>query len=77
MATSADGFICSKDGGVDWLPSPDLNSPDDFGFSFLLNRVSTIVMGSKSFDQTLTFGDWAWKDKKTVVFTKKKYPENQ
>lgn len=70
IATSFDGFIADVEGGVDWLPAePD---PDDsVGFKDLLNRVSIIVMGRKSYEQILGFGDWAWNDKHTYVFTSK------
>ena len=70
IATSLDGFIADVEGGVDWLPhEPD---PDDsVGFKALLNRISIIVMGRKSYEQILGFGDWAWNDKQTYVFTSK------
>lgn len=42
-----------------------------FGYKRLMNRIDTIVMGSKSYKQILTFGDWAWPDKHTYVFTSK------
>lgn len=69
VATSRDGFIASGDGGVDWLPQyPD--PEDQTGFQKLLGRISTIVMGRRSFDQTLGFGPWAWPDKTTWVMTR-------
>ncbi len=70
IATSQDDFIADKDGGVDWLPQPT-DHDDDFGYKALLNRIGAIVMGSRSYLQILGFGDWAWGDKTTYVFTKK------
>lgn len=70
IATSEDGFIADKEGGVDWFPAPSEHS-DDCGYSLLLNRVQAIFMGSRSFDQILGFGEWAWSDKQTFVFSKK------
>ncbi len=68
IATSKDGFIADKDGGVDWLPTePDKN--DEHGYEALLLRISTIVMGRKSYEQIIGFGEWAWKDKTTYVFS--------
>lgn len=67
IVTSLDGFIADKDGGVDWLPQED--PQDIFGYETLLSRISTIVMGSRSYKQILTFGEWAWADKQTYVFT--------
>lgn len=74
IATSQDGFIADKNGGVDWLPGPgDCPDPnDEVGYKVLLNRVSTIVMGSRSYEQIVGFGDWAWGDKETFVFTSRK-----
>ena len=67
IATSQDGFIADKDGGVDWLPQSD--DHNEFGYEELLNRIQVIVMGSHSYKQILGFGDWAWSDKTTYVFT--------
>ena len=70
IATSFDGFIADVEGGVDWLPEEP--APDDsVGFKALLNRVSIIIMGRKSYEQILGFGVWAWNDKHTYVFTSK------
>ena len=69
IATSLDGFIADKEGGVDWLPHETEDPKDLVGFKALLNRISVIVMGSKSYKQILTFGQWAWPDKQTYVFT--------
>jgi dihydrofolate reductase len=70
IATSQDGFIADKNGGVDWLPHPsDDNSDDEFGYQALIDSISVIVMGSKSYKQILGFGDWAWQNKQTYVFT--------
>jgi len=68
IATSLDGFIADKEGGVDWLPHP---SDDDMGYNSLMARVKTVFMGSRSYEQILGFGDWAWPDKTTYVFTSK------
>lgn len=73
VATSKDGFIADAHGGVDWLPPPSetANDTDEFGYKALLARIKVIVMGRKSYEQILTFGDWAWNDKTTYVFTKR------
>lgn len=73
IATSVDGFIADQDGGVDWLPHPD-DPEDTMGFKALLDRTSTIVMGSRSYRQILGFGEWAWPDKQTYVFTRQSLP---
>lgn len=70
VATSEDGFIADKNGGVDWLPQPkDDGDLEAFGYKKLMKRIDTILMGSKSFKQIIGFGDWSWQDKQTYVFS--------
>ncbi len=72
IATSQDGFIADKNGGVDWLPHPkDDHELEAVGYKVLMQRIDTIVMGSKSFKQIIGFGDWAWVDKHSYVFSSK------
>lgn len=71
IATSLDGFIADKEGGVDWLPSPS-DVADDMGYKTLVKSIDTIIMGSRSYEQILTFGPWAWPGKLTYVFTTRK-----
>lgn len=70
IATSLDGFIADKEGGVDWLPHPN-DDADDMGYKALIDSIDTIIMGSRSYEQILTFGPWAWPEKSTYVFTSK------
>lgn len=72
IATSKDGFIADKDGGVHWLPHPkDDVELEAVGYKDLMSRIDTILMGSASYKQILGFGDWGWQDKQTYVFTSK------
>jgi dihydrofolate reductase len=70
IATSKDGFIADKNGGVDWLPHPkDNHDLEVVGYKNLMERIDTILMGSTSYKQIVGFGDWGWPDKQTYVFT--------
>jgi dihydrofolate reductase len=72
IATSKDGFIADKNGGVDWLPHPKNDHDlEVVGYKNLMERIDTILMGSASYKQIIGFGDWAWLDKQTYVFTSK------
>lgn len=72
IATSKDNFIADKNGSVDWLPSPEDDAElEDVGYNNLMSRIDTILMGSRSYKQILSFGEWRWSDKKTYVFTSK------
>ena len=60
IATSLDGFIADADGGIDWLmnvPNPD---DSDFGFNDFMQRVDGLIMGRKTYEQVLTFGEWIY-----------------
>lgn len=73
IATSADGFIADQDGGVDWLPHPNDDDLKESGYLSLMDRIDTILMGRRSYDQIVAFGDWSWKDKQTHVFTSSQF----
>lgn len=76
IATSNDGFIANVNGEVDWLPQPNNeNDLEIVGYKKLMDRIDVILMGSKSFKQIISFGDWAWTDKCTYVFSSS-YSEN-
>jgi dihydrofolate reductase len=61
IATSLDGYIADKDGGLDWLQS--IPNPDnlDFGWANFMERVDAVVMGRKTFDTVCGFDcDWPY-----------------
>lgn len=70
IATSEDGFIADKNGDVDWLPHPkDDHDLEVVGYIKLMQRIDTILMGSRSFKQIIGFGNWGWTNKHTYVFS--------
>lgn len=70
IATSEDGFIADKNGGVEWLPAPS-DEAEDFGYKEFYNSIDCLVMGSATYEQCLTFGPWPYPDKTTFVYTKR------
>lgn len=68
IATSTDGFIATKEGGIEWLmevPNPD-NS--DFGFNDFMESIDALVMGRKTYEKVLSFEcDWPYKKKVFVL----------
>jgi dihydrofolate reductase len=68
IATSADGFIATKDGGIDWLmeiPNPD-NS--DYGFAEFMDSIDALVMGRKTYEKVLSFDcEWPYSKKVFVL----------
>ncbi|MBS3052539.1 MAG: dihydrofolate reductase [Candidatus Aenigmarchaeota archaeon] len=71
IAISLDGFIARKDGRIDWL-SPFENSEEDYGYKEFYKNVDTVIMGNKTYKQTLSFSEFPFKDKKCYVFTRDK-----
>lgn len=61
IATSIDGYIADKDGGLDWLHS--VPNPDnvDMGFGPLMEKVDALVMGRNTLEMVLSFDvDWPY-----------------
>jgi dihydrofolate reductase len=53
IATSADGFIARKDGGVDWLDRPQ--TAGDYGMGKFYRSIDTILWGRKTYEMALGF----------------------
>lgn len=54
IATSADGFIARKDGGVDWLDRPTPKGVD-YGMAKFYESIDTILYGRKTYDTAVKF----------------------
>lgn len=65
IASSLDGYIADKNGGLDWLeivPNPE---NVDMGYNALIERVDAVVMGRKTFETVCNF-DCEWPYEKPV-----------
>ncbi len=76
IATSLDGFIAREDGGLDWLPGHEAadtgGEPDATGYQAFFSSVDALVMGRKSYETVLGFGDeWPYGDKPVLVVSGK------
>ena len=67
MAQSLDGFIADAAGGVDWLKPYD--GGDEFEYTAFIASIDTIVMGRRSYEQILPFGDWPYPNQRTIVLS--------
>jgi len=74
IACSLDGFIAREDGSIDWLTKYDNNPETDYGYSEFYSSIGTILMGRKTYEQVLSFGNWPYGDKKSYVFTRQNEP---
>lgn len=66
IATSLDGFIARKDGGLDWLPMDDV---EPHGYDEFFASVDAIVIGRKTFETVLGFPGWAYGKKPVIVLS--------
>lgn len=61
IATSIDGYIADKEGGLDWLHSVPNTDSIDMGFAALMEQVDALVMGRNTLDMVLSFDvDWPY-----------------
>ncbi len=67
IASSLDCYIAREDGGIDWL-----YTDADYGYAKFYDSIDTIIVGRKSYDQSLTLDEYPYKGKKVYVFTRKK-----
>jgi dihydrofolate reductase len=66
IAASADGYIATPDGGIDWLAAYDASR---YGYDEFIASVGAIVMGRATYDGILRNGDWPYPGKKAFVLT--------
>lgn len=50
IASSLDGYIADKDGGLDWLHSVPNPDHSDFGWADFMAGIDALVMGRTTFD---------------------------
>lgn len=65
IASSLDGFIARQDGSIDWL-----FTDADYGYSDFLKSVDTVLMGRKTYDKVLTFGQYRTRTRRTTYLVK-------
>jgi len=61
IATSLDGYIADKNGGIDWLHS--ISNPDnlDMGYGEFTSQIDALVMGRTTFETVCGFDmDWPY-----------------
>lgn len=61
IATSLDGFIADKNGGIDWLQSIPNPENIDMGYNKFTSSIDAIVMGRNTFETVCGFDiDWPY-----------------
>ncbi len=72
-ACSLDGFIAATDGSVGWLDQFSAEG-EDYGYAGFLAGVGSLVMGSRTYEQVLGFGEWPYADLPCFVATSRELP---
>lgn len=68
IGTSIDGYIANEDGTLEWLESTEVEG--DNGYSTLLERIDTVVMGKRTYDIVRGFDiDYPYTNLTNYVFS--------
>ncbi|MBP2031071.1 dihydrofolate reductase [Methanohalophilus levihalophilus] len=77
IAMSLDGYIARKNGDVDWLDGDGSEPNADIGYDEFYESVDAVIMGRKTYDQILTFGEYPYKGTKGYVYTSESRSNNE
>lgn len=66
VGTSLDGFIARADGELDFLPP---GGGESHGYDEFMATVDALVIGRKTFETVLAFGDWPYGQKPVFVLS--------
>lgn len=73
IASSIDGFIADRNGGIDWLhalPNPEM---DDMGYASFMEEIDALIMGRITFETICSF-DMEWPYSKPVFVLSNSLP---
>jgi len=61
IATSIDGYISDKNGGIDWLDTIPIPANIDMGYDKFMSQIDALVMGRITFETVCGFDiDWPY-----------------
>jgi len=66
IASSLDSYIARESGDIDWL-----FTNEDYGYAKFYDSIDTILVGRKTYDQSLKFDEYPYKGRKVYVFTRR------
>ncbi len=71
VASSLDGYIATPDGGIEWLKPFD-NPGEDYGYASFYASIDAVLVGRRTFEQSLSFPEWPYAGKPCWVFSRRK-----
>jgi dihydrofolate reductase len=71
VASSLDGYISKEYGDVSWLEELNV-SMEDAGYDEFYSTVDALVMGRKTYEMIVNFGQWPYGDKPVWVCSSRK-----
>ena len=69
IATSIDGYIARKDGGLDWLERDPIPG-EDYGFKKFIDSIDALVLGRNTYEVVSGFDEWPYKGKRVIVLSR-------
>lgn len=73
VASSIDGFLAPVDGSLDWL-APFSASGEDHGYAAFYAGIDALVVGARTYEQMLGFGEWPHQDRPVTVMSSRSLP---
>lgn len=70
VAASLDGYIAISDGGLEWL-APFEAKGEDYGYAEFYDSIDAVLLGSRTYEKSLTFGAWPFPGKPSWVFSRR------
>lgn len=68
VAASVDGFIARPDDALDWLTG-GVDSDEDYGYAEHMAGTDILVLGRRTFEKVLGFGQWPYAGRRVVVLS--------
>ncbi len=68
IATSIDGYIARKDGGLDWLQYGHSGN-EDYGFKTFMDSIDAVILGRNTYEVVSNFDEWPYKGKRVIVIS--------
>lgn len=68
IATSIDGYIARKNGGLDWLEYGHTGD-EDYGFKKFIGSIDALVLGRNTYEVVSGFDKWPYDGKKVIVLS--------